>query len=104
MKERSCKTLEVKSLITFGITSATVIYLAVKGSINKEDVMLLAGMVFTYFFNRKTENKLDLSTSSSPCLWWGLIFYFCFCQNHFPFKAYHKNKQAGLLLHWEYYP
>jgi hypothetical protein len=52
MKERLAKLLEVKSLITFGIT-ATVIYLAVKGSIKPEDVMLLAGMVFTYFFNRK---------------------------------------------------
>jgi hypothetical protein len=25
--------------------------------IQPEDVMLLAGMVFTYFFNRKTENQ-----------------------------------------------
>jgi len=47
---------KVKSLITFGITG-TVIYLAAKGTIEPKDVMLLAGMVFTYFFNKdkKTE-------------------------------------------------
>jgi hypothetical protein len=55
--ERVAKIFEVKSLITFGITG-TVIYLAaVKGTIEPKDVMLLAGMVFTYFFNKdkKTE-------------------------------------------------
>lgn len=51
MKEKIAKLIEVKSLITFGITG-TVIYLAVKGTIEAKDVMLLAGMVFTYFFNK----------------------------------------------------
>lgn len=47
---------KVKSLITFSITG-TVVYLAVKGTIEPKDVMLLAGMVFTYFFtkDKKTE-------------------------------------------------
>lgn len=55
MLEKIAKLIEVKSLITFGITG-TVIYLAVKGSIEPKDVMMLAGMVFTYFFN-KDKNK-----------------------------------------------
>jgi hypothetical protein len=55
MLDKIAKLIEVKSLITFGITG-TVIYLAVKGSIEPKDVMMLAGMVFTYFFN-KDKNK-----------------------------------------------
>ena len=47
--------LKVKSIITFMITG-TVVYLAIKGSIEAKDVMLLAGMVFTYFFNKDSKD------------------------------------------------
>jgi hypothetical protein len=48
--------LKVKTLVTFGIIG-TVIYLAVKGSIEAKDVMLIAGIIITYFFtkDKKTE-------------------------------------------------
>lgn len=51
MKERFAKLLEVKSLVTFGIIG-TVIYLAVKGSIDAKDIVLFGGMILTYFFNK----------------------------------------------------
>jgi hypothetical protein len=56
MKERFSKLIDVKSIVTFGIIG-TVIYLAVKGTIQPADVMLIAGMIITYFFNKdkKTE-------------------------------------------------
>jgi hypothetical protein len=48
--------LKVKTLVTFGIIG-TVIYLSVKGSIEAKDVMLIAGIIITYFFtkDKKTE-------------------------------------------------
>jgi hypothetical protein len=49
--ERLTKLLEVKSIVTFGIIGL-VIYLGVKGTIEAKDVMLLAGMIITYFFNK----------------------------------------------------
>jgi hypothetical protein len=51
MSEKFAKLLEVKSIVTFGIVG-TVIYLACKGTIEAKDVMLLAGMIITYFFNK----------------------------------------------------
>jgi hypothetical protein len=51
MKERFAKLLEVKSLVTFGIIG-TVIYLAVKGSVDAKDIVLFGGMILTYFFNK----------------------------------------------------
>ena len=38
--------------------------------------MLLAGMVFTYFSTAKPKTRLDLSTSYSPCLMAGALFFF----------------------------
>jgi hypothetical protein len=49
--ERAVKLLEVKSLVTFGIIG-TVIYLAVKGTIEAKDIVLFGGMILTYFFNK----------------------------------------------------
>lgn len=51
MKENFAKLINVKTIVTFGIVG-TVIYLAVKGTIEPSDVMLLAGMIVTYFFNK----------------------------------------------------
>lgn len=51
LAERATKLLEVKSLITFGIIG-TVIYLAIKGSIEAKDIVLFGGMILTYFFNK----------------------------------------------------
>lgn len=49
--ERAAKLIEVKSLVTFGIIGL-VIYLAGKGTIEPKDVVLFAGMILTYFFNK----------------------------------------------------
>jgi hypothetical protein len=48
------KLFEVKSIITFGIIGL-VIHLAVKGTIEPKDVVLFAGMILTYFFNKPKE-------------------------------------------------
>jgi hypothetical protein len=54
LTEAAINIFKVKSLITFSITG-TVVYLAVKGTIEPKDVMLLASMVFTYFFTKKND-------------------------------------------------
>lgn len=53
--ERVTKLLEVKTLVTFGIIG-TVIYLAVKGTVEAKDIVLFGGIVMTYFFT-KDNNK-----------------------------------------------
>jgi hypothetical protein len=52
--ERLSKLMEVKSLITFGIIG-TVIYLAVKGTVEAKDMVLFGGIIITYFFTK--DNK-----------------------------------------------
>ena len=51
MKEKLSKLVEVKSIVTFGIIG-TVVYLAVKGSVEPKDIVLFGGMILTYFFNK----------------------------------------------------
>jgi hypothetical protein len=51
VKEKLFKLLEVKSLVTFGVIG-TVIYLAIKGTIEPKDIVLFGGMILTYFFNK----------------------------------------------------
>ena len=51
MKEKFAKLIDVKTIVTFGIIG-TVIYLAIRGDIKSADVMLIAGMIITYFFNK----------------------------------------------------
>ena len=53
--ERIIRLLDVKTLITFGIIG-TVIYLAIKGAIDSQNMVLFAGIVMTYFFT-KDNNK-----------------------------------------------
>jgi len=53
--ERIVKLLDVKTIITFGIIG-TVIYLAVRGTIDSQNMVLFAGIVMTYFFT-KDNNK-----------------------------------------------
>ncbi len=53
--ENIASLIKVKTIITFMITG-TVVYLGIKGSIEAKDIMLLAGMVFTYFFNKDTKD------------------------------------------------
>jgi hypothetical protein len=52
MKEKFAKLIDVKSIVTFGIIG-TVIFLAIRGSIKPEDIMMIAGMIITYFFTKK---------------------------------------------------
>jgi hypothetical protein len=49
--ERITKLLEVKSLVTFGIIG-TVVYLAVKGTVEAKDMVVFGGIVMTYFFTK----------------------------------------------------
>ena len=58
--ERIVKLLDVKTIITFGIIG-TVIYLAVRGTIDSQNMVLFAGIVMTYFFT-KDNNKTAQDT------------------------------------------
>lgn len=50
MKERLCKLLSVKSLITLSLTGV-VIYLAIKGTFNIEDIYL---MIISFYFGTQS--------------------------------------------------
>jgi len=54
--ERLTKLLEVKTIVTIAII-VTVLYLAVKGTIEAKDIMLLAMTVMTYFFTKDINKK-----------------------------------------------
>ena len=58
MKNQIIKLLEVKTIITFGIIG-TIIYLAVKGTVEAKDIILFGGMVITYFFNKDININKD---------------------------------------------
>lgn len=54
--ERFTKLLDVKTLVTFGIIG-TVIYLAIKGTVDSKDIVLFGGIIMTFFFT-KDNNKM----------------------------------------------
>jgi len=56
LKEKIAKLIDVKTIVTFGIVG-TVIYMAIKGTIEAKDVMLIAGMIITYFFNKDKKSE-----------------------------------------------
>ena len=52
MKDKLAKLLDLKSLVTMMIT-LVFCYLAIKGTIETKDFMMIVVMVFTFYFNRK---------------------------------------------------
>ena len=54
MKEKFAKLIDVKTVVTFTIT-AVFAYLAIAGKIPVDQFMIVAIMVYTYFFTKKGE-------------------------------------------------
>jgi hypothetical protein len=54
--QRATDLLKIKNLITLMATFVFVV-LALKGTIGTDNVMLVVGMVFTYFFNKDVKDK-----------------------------------------------
>lgn len=50
-KEAFAKLIDVKTIVTFVITAVLAV-LALNGIIQKDDYMIIAVMVFTYFFSK----------------------------------------------------
>jgi len=53
MKEQFSKLIDVKTIVTF-VVAALLVYLCVVGVVQKDDYMIIAVMVFTYFFSKPT--------------------------------------------------
>ena len=57
-KTRFARLVDVKSIVTFVVT-AVFAYLAVTSKIAVDQFMIIAVMVFTYFFSKKPEEPAD---------------------------------------------
>lgn len=56
MKEKLAKLIDVKTVVTFTIT-AVFAYLAVTEKIPVDQFMVIAVMIYTYFFTKKSGEK-----------------------------------------------
>ena len=56
MKEKFAKLIDVKTVVTFTIT-AVFAYLAIAGKIPVDQFMVIAVMIYTYFFTKKSDEK-----------------------------------------------
>ena len=56
MIEKLAKLIDVKTVVTFTIT-AVFAYLAVTGTIPVDQFMIVAIMIYTYFFTKKSDEK-----------------------------------------------
>jgi K+-sensing histidine kinase KdpD len=57
MKEKFAKLIDVKTVVTFTIT-AVFAYLAVTGTIPVDQFMIVAIMIYTYFFTKKGDKDV----------------------------------------------
>lgn len=58
MKEKIAKLIDLKSIVTTLITIAFV-YGFIVGKIEPKDFMLIATMIYTFYFTKKKENEDD---------------------------------------------
>ena len=56
MKEKLAKLIDVKTVVRFTIT-AVFAYLAITGTIPVDQFMIVAIMIYTYFFTKKSDEK-----------------------------------------------
>ena len=56
MKEKLAKLIDVKTVVTFTIT-AVFAYLAIVGKVPVDQFMIVAIMIYTYFFTKKSGEK-----------------------------------------------
>ena len=58
MKQKIAKLIDLKSIITILVTGC-LIYGFIVGKINSEQFMTIATMIFTFYFAKKENNKID---------------------------------------------
>ena len=56
MKEKFAKLIDVKTVVTFTIT-AVFAYLSIVGKVPVDQFMVIAVMIYTYFFTKKSDEK-----------------------------------------------
>lgn len=56
MKDRIAKLIDLKSIITILITLAFIVGF-IKGKINPEQFMIIATMIYTFYFSKKKEDS-----------------------------------------------
>ena len=57
-KSKLAKLIDVKTLVTFTVTRVFA-YLAIIGKVEVEQFMIIAVMVFTYFFSKKSNDSSE---------------------------------------------
>jgi len=57
-KTKLAKLIDVKTLVTFTVTGVFA-YLAIIGKVEVEQFMIIAVMVFTYFFSKKSNDSSE---------------------------------------------
>lgn len=62
MKDAITRLIDVKTIVTLLITAAF-IFLAVTGRLTVEQFMIVAIMVYTYFFTKTKDNTVTTSTT-----------------------------------------
>lgn len=60
MKEKLTSLIDVKTIITFTVT-AVFAYLSITGKLTVDQFMIIASMIFTYFFAKRSTADQDLT-------------------------------------------
>ena len=63
MKDQFAKLIDVKTIVTFVVT-AVLAYLAVKGVLPVDQFMIVAVMIFTYFFAKPAAAAANTTTTT----------------------------------------
>lgn len=64
MKEQFAKLIDVKTIVTFTVTSVLA-YLSVTGKLTPEQFMIVATMIFTYFFTKQPSVEGTTTTQTT---------------------------------------
>jgi K+-sensing histidine kinase KdpD len=63
MKDQLAKLIDVKTIVTFVVT-AVLAYLAIKGTLAVDQFMIVAVMIFTYFFSKPATVPPNTTTTT----------------------------------------
>lgn len=64
MKEQFSKLIDVKTIVTFAVTGVLA-YLSVSGKITPDQFMVIAVMIFTYFFTKQPTPETSSTISKT---------------------------------------
>lgn len=67
MKEQFASLIDVKTIVTFVIT-AVFAYLAATGKMEVKDFMIIAIMIYTYFFTKKPTPDSSVTTTTTKTI------------------------------------